>query len=90
MSTATVHAPERTIETIIDARTFEPKRKPNAPTPRSAQEAKERYQKGMTHYNLGEFDAAIEEFKAAYEAAAAHGAAPQTLTRRATRSWAPA
>ncbi len=29
--------------------------------------ARERYDKGITHYNLGEFDAAITEFKAAYE-----------------------
>jgi tetratricopeptide (TPR) repeat protein len=30
-------------------------------------QANERYQRAMTHYNLGEFDEAIAEFKAAYE-----------------------
>lgn len=29
--------------------------------------AADHYQRGMTHYNLGEFDAAVREFKAAYE-----------------------
>lgn len=40
------------------------------PTPGSAaaqQRAAEQYQRGITRYNLGEFDAAVVEFKAAYE-----------------------
>ncbi|MCX5742894.1 MAG: tetratricopeptide repeat protein [Proteobacteria bacterium] len=36
-------------------------------------EAKAHYEKGNTHYNLGEFDKAIEEFKAAYALTSAVG-----------------
>jgi tetratricopeptide (TPR) repeat protein len=36
-------------------------------------EAKARYEKGQTHYNLGEFDQAIVEFKAAYNLSSAPG-----------------
>ena len=43
---------------------------PARPAEASEQEkidqAKKRYDQGITHYNLGEFDAAIEQFKAAY------------------------
>jgi hypothetical protein len=36
-------------------------------------EARDHYQKGVTHYNLGEFVQAIEEFKQAYAISQAHG-----------------
>lgn len=36
-------------------------------------EAREHYQKGITHYNLGEFAQSIEEFKQAYAISQAHG-----------------
>jgi tetratricopeptide (TPR) repeat protein len=38
-----------------------------ARTPREEAQARELYKKGMTHYQLGELDKAIEEFKQAYE-----------------------
>jgi hypothetical protein len=37
------------------------------------QAAREHYDKGITHYNLGEFDKAIEEFKQAYAISGAPG-----------------
>lgn len=36
-------------------------------------EARDHYEKGLTHYNLGEFDPAVEEFKKAYELSNAPG-----------------
>src|SRR5207302_1640496 len=36
-------------------------------------EARELYKKGMTHYEIGEFDAAIEAFKRAYQLTSAPG-----------------
>src|SRR3954447_17692225 len=36
-------------------------------------EARELYKKGMTHYELGEFDVAIDEFKRAYALTSAPG-----------------
>lgn len=50
-----------------------------APTVRAAgnadslQEAKDHYDRGMAHYELGEFAAAVEEFKAAYARSQAPG-----------------
>ncbi|HEX8954546.1 MAG TPA: hypothetical protein VF945_21975 [Polyangia bacterium] len=50
-----------------------------APTVRAAgdadklQEAKDHYDRGMAHYELGEFGAAVEEFKAAYARSQAPG-----------------
>ena len=50
-----------------------------APTARAAggadalQEAKDHYDRGMAHYELGEFAAAVEEFKAAYARSQAPG-----------------
>ena len=45
-----------------------------AATPASAEdEARELYKKGMTHYELGEFDPAIDEFKRAYALTSAPG-----------------
>lgn len=50
-----------------------------APTVRAAgdadklQEAKDHYDRGMAHYELGEFGAAVEEFKAAYALSQAPG-----------------
>lgn len=38
----------------------------DAETAKKTAEAREHYQKGITHYNLGEFDQAIDEFKQAY------------------------
>ncbi|HEX6835939.1 MAG TPA: hypothetical protein VF334_05165, partial [Polyangia bacterium] len=44
------------------------------PTPPSREdEARELYKKGMTHYELGEFDTAIDEFKRAYALTSAPG-----------------
>ena len=40
---------------------------PTAPDPR-AQEAKQHYENGMAHFNLEEWDAAIEEWKSGYRA----------------------
>jgi tetratricopeptide (TPR) repeat protein len=39
----------------------------------SLQEAKDHYDRGMAHYELGEFGAAVEEFKAAYARSQAPG-----------------
>lgn len=40
----------------------------NAPAPATTlEEARRHYERGIAHYNLGAFDAAITEFKAAYE-----------------------
>src|SRR5262249_38245523 len=36
-------------------------------------EARDHYEKGLTHYNLGEFDPAVDEFKKAYELSSAPG-----------------
>ena len=58
--------------TLAGARPAVAQRRP-APAPAPAPavdkdaEAKAHYEKGMKHYNLGEFDQAIEEFKKAYE-----------------------
>lgn len=49
------------------------KKKPDAGTEAKQKEAREHYQKGITHYNLGEFEAAILEFKQAYAISNAHG-----------------
>lgn len=47
---------------------------PPAPTPEQTRaEAKALYEKGNTHYNLGEYDEAIEAFKKAYELSQAPG-----------------
>ncbi len=45
----------------------------NKPPKQAEAEARERYKRGMTHYDLGEFDAAIEEFKQAYALTQAPG-----------------
>jgi tetratricopeptide (TPR) repeat protein len=42
-------------------------RKADPDQERREQEARELYEKGITHYNLGEFDPAVEAFKKAYE-----------------------
>jgi tetratricopeptide (TPR) repeat protein len=55
------------LATALDA-SAQPKRGAAA-----AAQAKELYKKGMTHYQLGEFDTAIDEFKAAYELTSAPG-----------------
>jgi tetratricopeptide (TPR) repeat protein len=39
----------------------------------TAQEARDHYERGMAHYELGEFGAAVEEFKAAYARSQAPG-----------------
>lgn len=41
-------------------------RKHGAPAQSPQDEARDLYKKGMTHYEIGEFDVAIEEFKRAY------------------------
>ncbi len=50
---------------------------PGAPAPAEPADpkvlAKAKYEKGLNHYNLGEFDAAIVEFKAAYALTSAPG-----------------
>src|SRR5262249_10653631 len=43
------------------------------PTPAESDAAREHYQRGLTHYNLGEFDAAVNEFKQAYALSSAPG-----------------
>jgi hypothetical protein len=45
----------------------EPGTPPTAPEPRAA-EAKQRYENGMAHFNLEEWDKAIDEWKAGYRA----------------------
>jgi tetratricopeptide (TPR) repeat protein len=44
-----------------------------APPPSREDQARELYKKGMTHYELGEFDTAIDEFKRAYALTSAPG-----------------
>ncbi|MGE0550753.1 MAG: tol-pal system YbgF family protein [Kofleriaceae bacterium] len=46
---------------------------PAAPAADPKVQAKAHYEKGQTHYNLGEFDLAITEFKAAYNLSSAPG-----------------
>lgn len=46
---------------------------PPPPPSSSDDEARELYKKAMTHYELGEFDAAIDEFKRAYALTSAPG-----------------
>lgn len=48
-------------------------RKRAAPTASAEDQARELYKKGMTHYELGQFDDAIVEFKRAYELTSAPG-----------------
>jgi len=48
-------------------------RRAAVPTQSAQDEAKELYKKGMTHYELGEFDVAIDEFKRAYALTSAPG-----------------
>jgi tetratricopeptide (TPR) repeat protein len=42
-------------------------------TPEQVTEARQHYERGMTHYQLGEFKAAVDEFKQAYALAPAPG-----------------
>ena len=48
-------------------------RKHGAPAQSPQDEARDLYKKGMTHYEIGEFDVAIEEFKRAYALTSAPG-----------------
>src|SRR5579884_3926042 len=47
--------------------------KPDSEQEKKDAEARDHYEKGLTHYNLGEFDPAVEEFKKAYELSNAPG-----------------
>ncbi|MBI4510066.1 MAG: hypothetical protein HY698_10560 [Deltaproteobacteria bacterium] len=59
---------------LVSAPTMAQKKKKDAPVQvDKAQQAKDHYQRGITAYNLGEFDVAVREFKEAYALSSAPG-----------------